>query len=105
MQDEQDALEHQPVRMPLAPKVPGPTLNLRQQWLDHRPQFIVDFPWLRPRHPAPPDRQFRIDPTTSKIISLGVLRACRESTRRFDLVLVEVEESRDVSRCAEAGGR
>ncbi|WP_420877745.1 FkbM family methyltransferase [Streptomyces cavourensis] len=34
-----------------------------------------------------------------------VLRACRESTRRFDLVLVEVEESLDVSRCAEAGGR
>lgn len=33
------------------------------------------------------------------------LRACRELTRRFDLVFVDVEESRDVSRCAKTGGR
>jgi hypothetical protein len=69
MQNEQDALEHRPVPMPLAPGVPGPTLDLGQQWLDHRPQLVVDFPWLRPSHPAPPDHQSRSDPTILKIIS------------------------------------
>jgi hypothetical protein len=74
VQDEQDALEHQPVRMPLAPRVPGPTLRLGQQRLHHCPQLVVDLPRLRPSHPTPPDHQFRTDPTTSKIISLGALR-------------------------------
>ncbi|MEV0116901.1 hypothetical protein AB0H77_27275 [Streptomyces sp. NPDC050844] len=31
MKDEQDALEHQPVRMPLAPRMPNSTLDLRQR--------------------------------------------------------------------------
>lgn len=74
VQHEKDALEHQPVRMPLAPRVPGPTLDLGQQRLDHRPQLVVDLPRLRPSHPTPPDHQSRSDPTTLKIISLGVLR-------------------------------
>ncbi|MEU2554593.1 hypothetical protein ABZ589_23425 [Streptomyces sp. NPDC013313] len=43
MQYEQDALEHQPVGMPLAPRVPSPSLGLRQQWLDHRPQLSSTF--------------------------------------------------------------
>ncbi|MGF0168931.1 hypothetical protein ACQRET_33700, partial [Streptomyces koyangensis] len=73
MQDEQNALEHQPVRMPLPSWMPHPTLNLGQQRLDHRPQLVVNLPRLRPSHPTPPDRHFRNDPTISKIISLGVL--------------------------------
>ena len=75
VQHEKDALEHQPVRMPLAPRVPGPTLDLGQQRLDHRPQLVIDLPRLRSSHPTPPDHQSRTDPTTSKIISLGVLSA------------------------------
>jgi hypothetical protein len=43
VQHEQDALEHQPVRMPHTSGVPSPTLDLRQQWLDHRSQLVVDF--------------------------------------------------------------
>lgn len=61
--------------VPLASRMPGPPLHLRQERLDHRPQFVFNMPWLRPSHPTPPDQRFRRDPTTSKIISLGVLRA------------------------------
>ena len=49
VQDEQDALEHQPVRMPLASRMPDPTLHLGQQRLDQRPQLVINVPWLRPR--------------------------------------------------------
>lgn len=75
VQHEEDALEHEPVRIPLASRMPGPTLDLGQQRLDHRPQLVVDFPRLRPSHLTPPDQRSRSDPTTPKIISLGVLRA------------------------------
>lgn len=38
VQDEQDALEHQPVRMPLPTRMTSPTLQPRQERLDHRPE-------------------------------------------------------------------
>lgn len=53
MQHEQDVLEHQPVRMPFASRMPRSTLHLRQQRPEHRPQLVIDFPRFRPRHPAP----------------------------------------------------
>ncbi len=37
IQHEQDALKHLPVRMPLPPRIPEPTLNPGQQRLDHHP--------------------------------------------------------------------
>ncbi|MDQ1012097.1 hypothetical protein QFZ82_006582 [Streptomyces sp. V4I23] len=64
VQHEQDALEHQPVRMPFASRMPGPTLDLGQQRFDHRPQLVVDFPRLRPSHSAPQDQRSQSDPTT-----------------------------------------
>ena len=73
MQHEQNALEHQPIRMPLTPRMPSRPLRPGQQRLHHRPQLIINFPRLRPSHPTRPDQQSRSDPTT-KIISLGVLR-------------------------------
>lgn len=63
--------------MPLAPGMPNSALHLRQQRLDHRPQLVINMPRLRPSHPTPPDQQSRSDPTTLKIISLGVLTARR----------------------------
>lgn len=72
-QDEQDALEHKPVRMPLAPGVPRPALNPGHQRPQRHPPLFIDIPQLRPSHPAPPKRQARSDPITSKIISSGVL--------------------------------
>lgn len=42
VQDKQNALEHQPARMPLAPGMPSPTLNPGQQHLDHNPQPLAD---------------------------------------------------------------
>ncbi len=72
-QDEQDALEHKPVRMPLAPGVPRPALNPGHQRPQRHPPLFIDIPQLRPSHPAPPQRQARSDPITSKIISSGVL--------------------------------
>jgi hypothetical protein len=74
VQHDQNALEHDTVRMPLAPGKASAALNLRQQRFDHRPQLVFDMPRLRSSHPAPPDRHFQSDPTTRKIISLGVLR-------------------------------
>src|SRR3954467_8612404 len=59
--------------MALAPRMPSPTVDHGQQRLAHRPQLVIDFPRLRPRHPTPPDHRFRSDLITSKIISLGVL--------------------------------
>ncbi|WSQ43192.1 tyrosine-type recombinase/integrase [Streptomyces sp. NBC_01220] len=53
--------------------MPVPTLNHRQQRLDHRPQLVIDIPRLPPSHCAPPDQRPWSDPTTLKIISLGVL--------------------------------
>lgn len=50
VQYEQDALEHQPIRMPLASRMPCPPLDLGKYRLDHRPQLVVDFPRLRPSH-------------------------------------------------------
>ncbi|ROP48015.1 hypothetical protein EDD94_7746 [Streptomyces sp. PanSC9] len=72
VQDEQDALEHQAVRMPLA--------CVRSVGSVARPWAAAarSPPTARPRHatasaaPPPPDRHSRSDPTTSKIISLGV---------------------------------
>lgn len=54
-------------------------------------------------HSTPGSSVPECDSTSSKIISLGVLRACRESTRRFDLGLVGAEEPGDVFPCAETG--
>ncbi|MGC0334846.1 transposase [Streptomyces sp. SAI-170] len=73
VQHEQDALEHHPVRRPLASRMPRPTLDPGQQRLDHRPQLVVNFPRLQPSHCAPPDHRSRSDPNTLKIISSGVL--------------------------------
>ncbi|WP_411154999.1 LysR family transcriptional regulator [Streptomyces sp. Iso 434] len=71
--------------MPLAPRMPDPAFDPGQQRLDQRPQLIVDVPRLRPRHRTPPDQHSRSDPTTSKIISLGVLsgQGASERLRRF----------------------
>ncbi len=41
-EDKQNALEHQPARMPLAPGMPDPTLNPGQQHLDHNPHPLAD---------------------------------------------------------------
>lgn len=73
MQGQQDALAHQPVRMPLPSRMPSPTLDPGQQWLDHRPQLDIDFPRLRASHATPPDQRSRGDPPIAKIISLGIL--------------------------------
>lgn len=101
VQDEQDALEHQPVRMPLASRMPGPTLNAGKQRLDHRPQLVIHFPRLRPRHPAPPDHRSWSDPTISKIISLGVKACC---TRRTAKRLRRAHRVRCGARVERGGG-
>lgn len=40
VQHEHNALEHQPGRMPLAPRMTGPAFHPGQQRLDHRPQLV-----------------------------------------------------------------
>lgn len=72
VQHEHNALEHQRVRMPHTPGMASATLNLRQQLFGHRPQLVYDTPRLWPSHPTPTVRHFRSDPTTPKIIPLGV---------------------------------
>lgn len=75
VQNEQDDLEHQPVGMPLASWMSGPTLDLRQQRLDHRPQLVIDIPRLTPNHPAPPDRRPRMSSSASGSPSSQTARA------------------------------
>ncbi|MER6714712.1 three component ABC system middle component [Streptomyces sp. NPDC000877] len=65
--------------------MPNPTLHLRQQRFDHRPQLVIDIPRLRPSHPTPPDHLSQSDPTTSKIILLGVLTPAVREGLRFGL--------------------
>lgn len=64
VEHQQDALEHQPVRMPLPPRMMNPTLHPRQKRLDHHPEFIVHFPRLPPSHPAPLDQRPQGHPTS-----------------------------------------
>ncbi|MFE1125010.1 hypothetical protein ACFW6R_00005, partial [Streptomyces albidoflavus] len=46
-----------------------------------------DIPRLPPSHPTPPDQRSRSDPTTSKIISLGVLRDEHEHERALGYLI------------------
>ncbi len=74
VQDEQDALEYQPVRVTPPTRMTSTSLHPRQERFDHRPEFIVHFPRLPPSHPHPPDPHPQSHPTSTKIISLGVVK-------------------------------